>query len=173
MMRIANALLCCCLGTVLFNGCAPTRTWVSSPKFQSADNATFAARFTPLRSSGEFINGFLLEVKNKTRQPLDIDWNSSRYLYNQKPSGRFAFEGVTEKNINNPPPDTVPAEGTLQKIISPVNLIAWRRGPGHIDQPAFSAGPVPEGQNGILLVVRQNGSEIREKISVTIEIKTN
>jgi hypothetical protein len=112
MMRIANALLCCCLGTVLFNGCAPTRTWVSSPKFQSADNATFAARFTPLRSSGEFINGFLLEVKNKTRQPLDIDWNSSRYLYNQKPSGRFAFEGVTEKNINNPPPDTVPAEAT-------------------------------------------------------------
>jgi hypothetical protein len=54
-----------------------------------------------------------------------------------------------------------------------VNLIAWRRGPGYANLPAFSTGPVPEGQNGILLVVRQNGNEIREKMTVMIEVKTD
>jgi hypothetical protein len=32
---------------------------------------------------------------------------------------------------------------------------------------------VPEGQNGILLVVRQNGNEIREKMTVTIKAKAD
>ncbi|MGA8239633.1 MAG: hypothetical protein WB818_03600 [Desulfobacterales bacterium] len=170
-MKIFNAIFSCFLATFFLSGCAPTRTWIISPEFQSADNATYSARFTPIKGSGRFINEFRLEVKNKTRQPLEIDWNSTRYLYNQGPSGRFAFEGITEKNINNPPSDVVPPEGTLQKIISPVNLIAWRHGPGYANLPAFSAGPVPEGQNGILLVVRQNGNEIREKMTVTIKVK--
>jgi hypothetical protein len=170
-MKIFNAIFSCFLATLFLFGCAPTRKWISSPEFQSADNATYSAHFTPLKGSGQFIGEFRLEVKNKTRQALEIDWNNTRYLYNQAPSGRFAFEGITEKNINNPPSDVVPPEGTLQKIISPVNLIAWRRGPGFINQPAFSAGPVPEGQNGILLVVRQNGKEIHEKMVVTIKVK--
>ena len=170
-MKIFHAIFRCFLATFFLSGCAPTRMWVSSPEFQSADNAMYAARFTPLKTSGQFINQFRLEVSNKTRQPLEIDWNQTRYLYNQAPSGRFAFEGITEKNINHPPSDFVPAAGTLQKIIFPVNLIAWRRGPGFINQPAFSAGPVPEGQNGILLVVRQNGKETREKMTVTITVK--
>jgi hypothetical protein len=170
-MKIFNAIFSCFFAMFFLSGCAPTRTWISSPAFQSADNATFSARFTPLKESGRFISGFRLEVRNKTRQPLEIDWSSTRYLYKQGPSGRFAFKGITEKNIDDPPSDVVPPEGTLQKIIFPVNLIAWRRGPGYANLPAFSAGPVPEGQNGILLVVRQNGNEIREKMTVTIEVK--
>jgi len=169
-MKIFNAIFNCFLATLFLFGCAPTRKWISSPEFQSADNATFSARFTPLRGNGRFISEFRLEVQNKTLQPLEIDWNNTRYLFNQAPSGRFAFEGITEKNINNPPSDVVPPQGTLEKVISPVNLIAWRRGPGFINQPAFSAGPVPAGQNGILLVVRQNGKELREKMTVTIQV---
>ena len=172
-MKIFNAIFSCFLAMFFLSGCAQTRTWISSPAFQSADNATYLARFTPLKGSGRFISEFRLEVKNKTRQPLEIDWNRTRYLYNQGPSGRFAFEGITEKNINSPPSDVVPPEGTLQKIISPVNLIAWRRGPGYANLPAFSAGPVPEGQNGILLVVRQGGNEISEKMTVTIKVKAD
>ncbi len=169
-MKIFLAVLGWLSATCFFSGCAPTRTWISSPESQSADNPVFSARFTPLRGSGSFISQFRLEVKNKTRQPIEIDWNNTRYLFNQAPSGRFAFEGITEKNITHPPSDVVAPEGALQKVISPVNLIAWRRGPGFVNQPAFSAGPVPEGQNGIRLVVRQNGQEIRAEMTVTITV---
>jgi hypothetical protein len=103
-MKIFNVIFNCFLATFFLSGCAPTRTWISSPEFQSADNATYSARFTPLRGSGQFIAEFRLEVKNKTRQPLEIDWNSTRYLYNQGPSGRFAFEGI------NAAKDHIPGE---------------------------------------------------------------
>jgi hypothetical protein len=33
----------------------------------------------------------------------------------------------------------------------------------------YTRGPLPAGENGMFLVVRQNGREIREKIIVKIE----
>jgi hypothetical protein len=103
-MKIFNAIFGCFFAMFFLSGCAPTRTWISSPAFQSADNATFSARFTPLKESGRFISGFRLEVRNKTRQPLEIDWSSTRYLYKQGPSGRFAFKG------GNAAKDHIPGE---------------------------------------------------------------
>lgn len=169
-MKISPAACGFFLVTLFLSGCAPTRTWISMPEFQSAENAVFSARFTPLKKDASFISEFRLEVKNNTRQPFEIDWSSTRYLFDQNPSGRFVFKGITAENINDPPSDTVLPGETLQKTLSPVDLIAWRRGPGYVDQAAFSAGPVPEGQNGILLVVRQNGKVLREELTVTIKV---
>ncbi|MFZ1202004.1 MAG: hypothetical protein WAO07_17680, partial [Desulfobacterales bacterium] len=171
MMKILKTIFGCCLATFFLYGCATTRTWISSPEYQSADNAVFSTRLTPIKGGGQFIDAFRLEVKNKTQRPLEIDWDATRYLYDQMASGRFAFQGITAKNINDPPPDTVLPGATLEKVIFPVSLIATRRGPGYIGQAAFSAGPVPEGRNGILLVVRQNGKVLREELTVTIKVK--
>ena len=126
----------------------------------------------PLRNDKNFINQFRLVVWNKSNKDLEIDWVGIRYIYKGRPYGRFIFEGLDENSVNNPPSDVVPAGGNLLKIIAPVKLIAWK--PLKSDtrsMPAFSAGPVMEGESGIALVVKQNGNVIRETITVDIKIE--
>jgi len=41
----------------------------------------------------------------------------------------------------------------------------------YTDKPIISPGIMPNGKNGIHLVIRQNGKEIIEKMSVNIEEK--
>ena len=154
----------------MFISCATEKIWTSTPVIQSADNPHYATKFEPIRVDGEFINGFRLSITNKSSQPLIVDWNSTVYLLNNKNSGRFIFEGVDKNNVNNLPSDSIEVGKTLKRDIFPLKLIAWRQGPGFVNLPAFSPGPVPEGQNGILLLVSRNGSQVREKLNVTIKV---
>lgn len=154
----------------IFVGCSSKKIWTSTPAIQSADNQYYATKFEPIRIEGDFINGFRLTVTNKSSQTLIIDWNASLYLYNNKNNGRFVFEGIDKKNVNDLPPDNIEAGKNLVKDIFPLKLIAWRQGPGFVNLPAFSPGPLPDGQNGILLIVKNDGSEVREKINVTIKV---
>jgi len=69
-------------------------------------------------------------------------------------------------------PDIIPPKGVFSKIIAPQKLVAYaplreqnKLGPG---ESAFSGGPIPPGESGILLVVRANGREIRERLTVDI-----
>ena len=155
---------------IIFTGCSSAKIWTSTPPIQSASNQFFTTQFEPIRGKGKFINGFRLTVANNSSQALIVDWNATRYLFNNKNSGRFIFEGIDKKNVNNPPPDEIAAGKTLSKDIFPLKLIAWRRGPGFANLPAFSPGPVPDGQNGILLIVNRNGERVLEKINVTIKV---
>ena len=169
-MKKYGATLSVFLSLFIFIGCATEKIWTSTPVIQSADNPYYATKFEPIRVDGEFINGFRLSITNKSSQPLAVDWNSTIYLFNNKNNGRFIFEGVDEKNVNDLPSDSIEAGKTLKKDIFPLKLIAWRQGPGFVNLPAFSPGPVPEGQNGILLFVSRNGSQVREKLNVTIKV---
>ena len=153
-------------------GCAPTKIWTSTPASSTVENQYFSAQFMPLRNDKNFINQFRLVIWNKSDSVLEVDWSGIRYIYKGRRYGRFIFEGLDENNVNNPPPDIVPVGGNLLKIIAPVKLIAWK--PLKSDtrsMPAFSAGPVMEGESGIALVVNQNGHVIRETITVTIKIE--
>jgi hypothetical protein len=154
----------------ILTGCSSARIWTSTPAIQSADNQYFATQFEPIRIDADFINGFRLTVTNKSPQAIIIDWNATLYLLNNKNIGRFIFEGIDEKNVNDLPPDNIATGESLRKDIFPLKLIAWRQGPGFANLPAFSPGPVPEGQNGILLVVKSDGEQVREKINVTIKV---
>jgi hypothetical protein len=76
--------------------------------------------------------------------------------------------------VHNLPSDLVSAGSTLTKIISPLKMIAWKPlKTRHVDTAGFSRGPLPEGENGIYLVVSQVGQEIRAKITLTIALKTD
>lgn len=167
------AAVCCMVFILLIpHGCAPTRVWTSTPAFNTVENQYFSAQFMPLRNDKNFINQFRLVVWNKSNKDLEIDWAGTRYIYKERPYGRFIFEGIDENTVNNPPSDVVPVSGNLLKVIAPVKLIAWK--PLKSDnksQPGFSAGPVPEGESGIALVVKQNGNVIRETITVDIKIE--
>ncbi|UCH21927.1 MAG: hypothetical protein JSU83_01300 [Deltaproteobacteria bacterium] len=163
------SLICLLLGMA---ACAPTKIWTSDPLVQSAENPHYNAKFEPMKNGNNYFNSFRLVFTNKSDKDLTIDWNKTRYLYNNKAYGRFVFAGVDEKNVNNLPPDTVPSGGSLTKIVSPLKMIAWKPLQArHVDTPGFSRGPIPEGQSGILLVVSWNSQEIRERITLNIEIK--
>jgi hypothetical protein len=125
----------------------------------------------PLRNEKNFINQFRLVISNETDSEIEIDWKSTRYLLNGRPHGHFIFEGVDADTVNDPPSDFIPAGDTFLKIIAPVKLIAWQAfTPGFRDNPSFSAGPVPEGENGIELVVKQNDKIYRAKMTVVIKV---
>ena len=154
-------------------GCASVRVWTSSPSIQKVGNDFFDAEFTPQRQEDQnYFSTFRLTITNKTDKDMQIDWVKTRYVYKGQARGGFGFEGINEKNINNPPPDTVSPGQTFSKAIWPVTLIGYRRiteitKPG---DPVFSLGVLPEGENGILLIVNQAGKEIREKITLNLAV---
>jgi hypothetical protein len=163
---------------LLFTGCAPTYQVVSLPESQAAASPVCDVRLVPVKGGGTYFEGFSLTVVNKSSADLTVDWQQSRYLHQGKPSGGFMFEGVTKENVNSPPADTVPAGGRLTKLIHPVKLISFKpistsKG-GSRTGPSFSPGMLPDGENGLLLVVRGGGKETRVKLSLRIESqKTN
>ena len=64
--------------------------------------------------------------------------------------------------------------GDFSKVISPYKLLARapiRDSGKTASEASFHPGILPNGKNGIVLVVRQNGKEIVEKMMVTIEEK--
>lgn len=155
-------------------GCAPTLVASSNPQIQAADNSYYNVRFEPLKDGFNFFAGFRLEVSNKTRKDLEIDWNKTRYLYNGRDGGVFVFRGIRPEDIKNStiPPDVIPAGQSFSKRISPYRLLA--RAPlARNDKNAgeISSGPIPNGENAIVLFVTQNGNAIQEKLTVNITEK--
>ncbi len=157
----------------LWMGCAPTIVQVSTPAIQTAENQYYGIRFEPLTRETKVFVSFRLTIINKTDRNLEIDWNKTHYIHNNRPLGIFVFKGIRPQDIKDLtiPPDIVPTRGTFSKEISPYRLIGrapFREG---INEPSIRPGPVPTGQSGILLVVRQNGKEIREKLKISITKK--
>ncbi|MGB6011020.1 MAG: hypothetical protein WBI57_07105 [Desulfobacterales bacterium] len=156
-------------------GCAPTLVASSTPQIQAAENSYYSVQFEPLKDGYNFFAGFRLEVTNKTLKDFEIDWNKTRYLYNGRDGGIFVFMGIRPEDIKNStiPPDIIPAGQAFSKRISPYRLLA--RAPlARNDKNAgeISSGPIPNGENGIVLFVRQNGNAIQEKLTVKITEQT-
>ena len=173
MNNVKKMILIFMVGYMLMvgTGCAPTLVASSYPQIQAADNSYYNVRFEPLKDGFNFFAGFRLEVSNKTRKDLEIDWNKTRYLYNGRDGGVFVFRGIRPEDIKNStiPPDVIPAGQSFSKRISPYRLLA--RAPlARNDKNAgeISSGPIPDGENGIVLFVRQNGNTIQEKLTVNI-----
>jgi len=168
------SIFCVIFTLVAFVGCSKVTIWTSSPIIQTVKNNYFEAEFEPLLKPNEkFFNTFRLVVKNETNRELTIDWEATRYMHNGKTAGGFIFEGLTAENVKAPPPDTVPAGGTFSKVIFPLSLTGWESlGSDELQpgQSGFTRGILPEGENGILLVVKQNGQKVREKITIKIEM---
>ena len=86
------------------------------------------------------------------------------------------FRGIKPEDIKNLtiPSDIVPAGKTFSKEIAPAKLVAWApyrdRSVGK-NESGISPGIIPDGENGINLVVRYNGKEVREQITLTIVSK--
>ena len=161
------------LGLTLFlaGGCLPTMVSISTPEIQNVENVYFSAQLEPLPQGKNYFDRFRLAVTNKTSQDLKIDWNKTRYLYNERDSGVFVFEGIAAEDIKNAtiPPGIIPAGQTFTEEIGPLELVA--RGPlGGKDAEAgkITFGMIPSGENSIFLTIIKNGKTIKEKVTVNI-----
>lgn len=156
----------------LATGCAPTLVSISTPEIQTVENSYYTAQFEPLAEGKNYFDSFRLRVINKTQKDLEIDWNKTRYLYNGRDIGVFVFKGINPENIKNLtiPPDIIPAGQSFTKSISPLKLLA--REPIITGKGAkagkITFGPIPTGENGIFLFIKQNGNTIKEKMTVKI-----
>ncbi|MCG6907718.1 MAG: hypothetical protein LJE63_14000 [Desulfobacteraceae bacterium] len=155
----------------LAGGCLPTMVSISTPEIRNVENDYFSAQLEPLSQGKNYFDRFRLAVTNKTSQDLEIDWNQTRYLYHGRDGGVFVFEGIAAEDIKNEtiPPGIIPVGQTFTKEIGPLELVA--RGPlggKGADSGKITFGIIPSGENGILLVIRQNGKTLEEKIMVKI-----
>ena len=149
----------------------PVEVYSSDPEVQRASNDYFVAELKPQLKEGQgFFVTFRLVVTNKTKKDLNLDWENSFYLLNSSEKGRFLWDGVTWdglKEMRGQPLVPIAPGDTLTAVIFPKQLLgrASGRAPGGVQ---YTQGALPEGENGIGLVVRQNGKVIREKMVVTI-----
>ncbi|MDD5204284.1 MAG: hypothetical protein PHS17_02630 [Desulfobacterales bacterium] len=152
--------------------CAPARVWESKPAVQEAVNKQFSVSLEPLREGETYFSVFRITVKNNTDADLEIDWNKTRYIHNGRTISGFAFQGIEPSDLKDGtiPSDTVSSGGSFRKDIAPTNLIAFKPLRDHTPEAhsGISAGMIPQGENSVLLVMRQNGKEIRQEVSVRI-----
>ena len=153
-------------------GCAAVEVYSSNPAVQKMSNDYFNVELEPQLQEGQnFFTFFRFVLTNKTKKDLHVDWENTFYLFNGRRSGRFLWEGVdwdALKQIKNQPLVPVAAGDTVTAVIFPKSLVGRSR----ITTTTglrYTRGPLPAGENGIFLVVKQNGREIREKIVVKIE----
>ena len=160
------------LTLICLTACAPTRMWTSTPPFTTIENRLFRAELLPLSDDNNFMSQFRLLVWNRSDDNLQIDWAATRYIHNSRNHGRFIFEGLDEDTVNSPPADIVAPGDRFMKVIAPVRLLAVKPLKSDVRQTTnFSAGPLPEGESGIALVIRQNEQVIRETLTVKIAIE--
>ncbi|MEJ2656643.1 MAG: hypothetical protein P8012_05535 [Desulfobacterales bacterium] len=163
-----------CIALMMGFGCAPTLVSFSAPKIQTAGNSYYSAQFEPISEGKNFFDTFRLRITNKTSNDLQIDWNKTRYLHNGRDLGIFVFRGVQPKDIRNLtiPPEIIPAGHSFSKEISPLKLLAREPITGKgADAGKITSGSIPNGENGILLFIRQNDTPIKEKMTVKITEK--
>ena len=131
-------------------GCAAVEVYSSSPAVQKMSNNYFNVELEPQLQEGQnFFTSFRFVFTNKTKKDLHVDWEAL-------------------KKIRKEPLIPVAAGDTVTAVIFPKSL-AGRSRIGTTTDRRYTRGPLPAGENGMFLVVRQNGREIREKIVVTIE----
>lgn len=159
---------------VILAGCAgvEVKGYSSDPPVQRFSSDTYAVELEPqLREGQNFFASFRFSFTNKTSKELNIDWENTFYTLNGRKNGRFLWQGITWdglKEVKAQPLIPVSAGDTLNTVIFPARLLgrSTSRSQGGVQ---YTRGPLPEGANGIHLIVKQNGKVLRQEIVVNIE----
>jgi hypothetical protein len=161
---------------ILFLGCATPpyplpvpatmESWEDMPSQQTLSNDFFDVQVKPVCKSHGWCTSFILTLKNKTDNNLELNWNKTLYISNGQTSGGFMFEGIIIRDRNNQkPPDIIFAHDLFSKLIYPNNLVSFVRNEWvHL--------PMKNGENGVYLSVIVNDKEINEKLTLTFSSLT-
>jgi len=164
------------LAAFMITACQTQRIWISSPGHQTLNGGPYDIVLEPLKQEADFFNWFRLTVKNKTTLDMEVDWNRTRYIHNGKEAGPFVFAGVVPESVRNGtvPGALIPAGTTFVRDIIPFKLIAFtplRDQTIDTEQRNILPGLIPEGENGVSLIILQNGKRARARVSVNIEAR--
>ncbi len=163
-------------GVALLTACAQPRAvreWTSIPLARTEETPACDVRLEPIKKGRQFFAVFRLTVRNKSPRTLILDWNRTRYLHNGLENGPFAFAGIDPATIRDAsiPAESISPGSTLDKEIFPANLIAYTpmreellNGKGR----GLFPGPLPEGNNGIRLIIQENGHSMVQDVVVEI-----
>ena len=172
MRKLITATLI--LGTLCLPACNRKQIWTSTPASQAVSARSYKVGLEPLKKNAPFFNWFRLTVTNTSDRDMEIDWNRTRYFHNGRDAGGVFFEGIEPDAIKNA---TVPGAlirpgETFTRDIAPVKLVAFaplREQSIDTKNRNISAGMIPPGENGLLLVIRQDAKLARAQILVRIE----
>lgn len=93
---------------LIVSGCAPAYT--NKPVTYNIDRQQgyyVDNDMEMLLSANNGMTGFVLQVLNKSKNNLIIDWNNSYFINNGTLDGGFILEGMKYVDMNNKKPDTV------------------------------------------------------------------
>ena len=172
---IKHTVLSVVIFLVLIPGCTKTQMWTSTPQTSVLGKNKYKVHLEALRKTHNFFVSFHLEVTNETEKDMRIDWNKTKYILNGRSQDGFVFEGIDPQNISKQtiPDDIVQAGKTFSKEIAPYRLLArapLRHRERSEGEASIKPGPLPAGENGILLVIYQDDLEITEKVTIKIAV---
>jgi hypothetical protein len=175
MMRINKTQYPCLFAVFVLLamvGCAPQKVSVSMPAAQGVVRDSYEIQLEPVKKGGASFTFFLLTLVNKSEGDIQIDWHQSAYLYNGKKYGMLVSSDSVPGQVKDPDKryEVIGARQTYSKEIAPMKLIAYATAREHtaMDGPVFSAGPIPVGKSGILLVFKQGQTGFTERLTVDI-----
>jgi hypothetical protein len=172
--KMKNLFLLSITASFLF-GCAGASPSTSHtvPEIERIENKFFVAAITPTRArtGSNCYDSLQLTITNKTDKNLELIWDQTFFISNERTNGSFWFEGVMYKDKNTPKQvDIVLAQQKFAKVIYPNNLtyLTGRIGMGGNFVPERRHGCLPAGVIGAFVTVRVDEQQIGEKLSFTI-----
>ena len=156
---------------ILFFACAspPVQQWRSTPEVLTTSDKSVNIKVAPFKESHPYFVGFELTIQNKTRAPIEIDWNQTQYLHNGKDLGVFIYAGIDPKTIKDAiPPDQIAPGATFSKQLFPLRTIAFlpRSEVPESGRLGFMPGLLPSGDNSMRLVMTQGDQTITHLLTV-------
>jgi len=172
-MKIRLIFVVVLTGLLFFTGCAPTFVWTSYPKVRTLENEHFIIQLRPLKQGENIYSSFQLDIRNRSRHELTIDWNKTRYIHNGNNGGPFVFQGIDPEDLKNGtiPADSIRSGKSIVKQIGPAKFVAfnpYRKASSTPNEKRLSFGLLPEGENSVALSVKVNGQWIHEVITVRL-----
>lgn len=155
------------LGLVAVFACTPyvaTYEYTASPEKTAYRSTVFQVRFKPVKVDFEYYSGFHLDVTNESREPIEIDWNKTRYLMDGRNLGGFMFPGVDPEAV---PARTVPPQEILSQKKFSVYIYPENRGEAALNEK-YHDEILPPGEHTIFLVIRANDKLIKKRLSISI-----
>jgi hypothetical protein len=162
-VAVAVNVLVGCTPLPLNRNPAP-EAWISTPETRIVSNEIFDAYLSPVCSS-DGCYYFVLGIKNKSNNNIEIDWKKTLYISNKLFSGGFMLDDIDCKSGNKQNTrDIVLQKGYLFISITPIDLVWFKRKKYGTHYHRSMDG----GINGVYLSTVFEGREIIEILTVNI-----
>ena len=167
----------------IISGCAlrreapkPRAVMTSTPEVQAVSNVDYDIHLKPLKNGHTNFVAFELTVQNRSNQPIYVDWNTTRYLYQGRSTGRVLWRGIDRRAFisERVELEKIAPGQIFSKEIAPHRIVSWD--PLSNNQTVSKEGNLvpahlPAGENGLRFFVRHNGHLLRETLTVFLAQK--